>query len=56
MVNDFLRMLSQFSTNCHELLQALFPSHVATTLKMLLINIVLFKSYSIFKTCIVVKK
>ena len=24
MVNDFRRFLSQFSTNCHEILQALF--------------------------------
>ena len=33
-VNDFLRFLSQFSTNFHEILHTLFSIHVLTTLKV----------------------
>ena len=33
-VNDFRWFHSQFSTNCHEILQALFPNDAATSLKI----------------------
>ena len=32
--NDFLRFLSQFPTNFHEILHTLFSIHVVTTLKV----------------------
>ena len=33
-VNEFRRFLSQFSTNCHEILHTFFSIHVVTTLKV----------------------
>ena len=34
-VNEFRRLLSQFSTNCRKILHTLFSIHVVTTLKVL---------------------
>ena len=33
-LDDFRRLLSQFSTNFHEILHTLFSIHVVTTLKV----------------------
>ena len=42
-VNDFRWFLSQFSTNFHEILQALFSNNMETTLKFLFENTVSLK-------------